>query len=324
MLVEVEDTLCESSLPAAWGDTIFYQGTTSGIYTFQKTNVLGCDSIVVLHLTVNPLIDTTISLEICVNDLPYVWEPEDYTFPVGASNGTYPFHHTAASGCDSVVYLNLTIHSQYDQLETVELCENDFPYQWRDTLFEVGTVSGEYMFARQSQYGCDSIVSLMLIVKEVPVVQILGDTDITQGQPVMLVATYGVGNMYEWDNGTQGNILSVTPDTTTTYYLTVTNNVGCSNVFPITIHVATHINSYVLDKTVSLFPNPTDGLVHIQSESASIKEVCLYNMQGALIHRAQCNDGVLDMDYTDVVPGMYMMMIKLDNHAVINKKLIIR
>lgn len=320
----VEDTLCESSLPAAWRDTIFYQGTTSGTYTFYMTNALGCDSTVVLHLTVNPLIDTTIPLEICVSDLPYVWEAEDYTFPVGASSGSYPFHHTSVLGCDSVVHLNLTIHPEYDQLETIELCENDFPYQWRDTLFEEGTLSGEYLFSRQSQYGCDSIVSLMLIVKEIPEVQILGDTNIMPGQSVMLVATYGVGNMYEWDNGTQGNILSVTPDTTTTYYLTVTNNVGCNNVFSITIHVATHIDSYEINKTVSLFPNPTDGFVHVQSESASIIEVSLYNMQGALIHRVQSNDRELDMDYAEMVPGVYMLMIKLDNQMVVNKKLIIR
>ncbi len=130
--------------------------------------------------------------------------------------------------------------------------------------------------------------------------------------------------MYEWDNGTQGNILSVTPDTTTTYYLTVTNNVGCNNVFSITIHVATHIDSYEINKTVSLFPNPTDGFVHVQSESASIIEVSLYNMQGALIHRVQRNDRELDMDYAEVVPGVYMLMIKLDNQTVVNKKLIIR
>ncbi|WP_251621960.1 FISUMP domain-containing protein [Odoribacter lunatus] len=48
---------------------------------------------------------------------------------------------------------------------SVTVCAKDLPYEWGDTIFDVGTVSGDYRFQRISTVtGCDSIVNLHLTV----------------------------------------------------------------------------------------------------------------------------------------------------------------
>jgi len=51
------------------------------------------------------------------------------------------------------------------QHETLAICQNELPYNWRDTVFHVGTESKQIIFERQTVAGCDSIVTLDLIVR---------------------------------------------------------------------------------------------------------------------------------------------------------------
>ena len=46
------------------------------------------------------------------------------------------------------------------------ICTGKLPYTWRDTIFGAGTVSGDYVFNRQTAEGCDSIVTLHLTVNQ--------------------------------------------------------------------------------------------------------------------------------------------------------------
>ena len=81
-------------------------------------------------------------------------------------------------GCDSIVTLHLTVYPTVTELVEVTICENDLPYHYVngdiDTTFEVGTPQlSTFNFQLSTQYGCDSIVSLTLIVNA-------SDTDSTR------------------------------------------------------------------------------------------------------------------------------------------------
>ena len=54
------------------------------------------------------------------------------------------------------------------QHETLMICQNELPYNWRDTVFHVGTESKQIVFERKTVAGCDSIVTLDLIVMPMP------------------------------------------------------------------------------------------------------------------------------------------------------------
>ncbi|MDO4191297.1 MAG: T9SS type A sorting domain-containing protein, partial [Bacteroidales bacterium] len=72
----------------------------------------GCDSIVTLHLTVNPTYNTTETQTINDTDLPYTWNGQTIT-----TAGTYTYRGTTAEGCDSIVTLTLNVIVGIDYAE---------------------------------------------------------------------------------------------------------------------------------------------------------------------------------------------------------------
>ncbi len=81
------------------------------------------------------------------------------------SSGVYLVRIPSLNECDSdLIYLNLIVNSVFSQNESLGICENELPYAWRDTVFDPGTVSGNYVFSRRNINGCDSIVTLNLSV----------------------------------------------------------------------------------------------------------------------------------------------------------------
>ncbi len=156
------EIICQNDLPYTWRDTNFLAGTVSGDYTFYRNTINGCDSIVTLHLTVNPSYEQSETVTICQNDLPYTWR--DTIFTEGTVSGDYIFSKNTVNGCDSIVTLHLTVNQSYTQSETETICQNELPFTWRDTIFTEGTVSGDYVFSKNTVNGCDSIVTLHLTV----------------------------------------------------------------------------------------------------------------------------------------------------------------
>ncbi|MDR1543383.1 MAG: hypothetical protein LBS50_03030 [Prevotellaceae bacterium] len=156
-------TICQNNLPYAWRDTIFEIGTNSNTFIFNKISNAGCDSIVTLNLTVNPKIAQTENLTICQNNLPFVWR--DTVFLTNTVSNTFIFNKISNAGCDSIVTLNLTVNPKIAQTENITICENDLPFAWRDTVFEVGTISNAFIFNRKiAATNCDSTVTLHLTV----------------------------------------------------------------------------------------------------------------------------------------------------------------
>lgn len=145
------------------GDTFHYEGgeyTMAGTYVDTLLNPFGCDSIVTLHLTVNPTYDTTIVASICASE-----RYEDNGFSVNTT-GEYVQYLRTTMGCDSIVRLSLTVHEEYESTIMARICRGET----YDLNGFNATEAGEYTLELQSRYGCDSIVHLALIVDSVPTV----------------------------------------------------------------------------------------------------------------------------------------------------------
>ena len=76
--------------------------TTSGIYTYNTTNVFGCDSIATLDLIINYTSSSSTMITSCDS---YNWNGIDYT-----TSGIYYYITTGGNGCDSTATLDLTIN----------------------------------------------------------------------------------------------------------------------------------------------------------------------------------------------------------------------
>ena len=147
------DTIFESDPPYAWNDSLYHE---TGIYYDTIVNVAGCDSIMVLDLTVLPVnVDTIIYASICEPD-DYLWNGVSYS-----SSGTYVDTFANTFGGDSIVMLELTVFEPTDSLTIATIYESDPPYPWNDSLYHE---TGIYQDTIANAAGCDSIMILDLTV----------------------------------------------------------------------------------------------------------------------------------------------------------------
>ena len=140
-------TICPDQLPFHWQNQTL---SASGDYEapYKTSNGCDCDSIYYLHLVLNDI--TTIHLydQVCLG-ATYT----DNGFNVldsetGTAGETITKTNSAigANGCDSTTVLHLTVIPAYNLNESLSICEKQLPYVWRDTTFQIGTVSGSYVF----------------------------------------------------------------------------------------------------------------------------------------------------------------------------------
>jgi gliding motility-associated-like protein len=95
-------SICSNQLPFTWNGQNY---NAPGTYTATFTSTSGCDSIVTLNLSVNPVNTNTVDTTICSSQLPFSWNGQNYNTP-----GTYIATLRASNGCDSIITLNLTIN----------------------------------------------------------------------------------------------------------------------------------------------------------------------------------------------------------------------
>ena len=75
--------------------------TESGVYEYNDLTINGCDSILLLDLTINYSDTSIVDVTACNS---YEWNGEIYT-----QSGNYEYNTTSVEGCDSLAMLNLTI-----------------------------------------------------------------------------------------------------------------------------------------------------------------------------------------------------------------------
>lgn len=130
--------------------------SVAGTYTDSLTTGLGCDSIIVTTLTVNPVYNQSVNASICDGD--------SYQLPGGGTvtmAGTYTDSLTSSLGCDSVIVTTLTLDSTYNQSVSASICSNE-----SYTLPGGGVVSiaGVYNDTLSTAAGCDSVIVTTLTV----------------------------------------------------------------------------------------------------------------------------------------------------------------
>ena len=144
-------------------------------YTQLLQTSFGCDSIVYLHLTVNPTYYLTDELTVCQSETPYLYEPADQYFDV-ANAGDFDavLSYSTTAGCDSNITLTFHVLPSYILEESVTLCNNSelLPYTFGDMSL---TESGDYTYTFTTVTGCDSIVTLHLTVNHTDTVELTQD-----------------------------------------------------------------------------------------------------------------------------------------------------
>ncbi|MBI2280596.1 MAG: gliding motility-associated C-terminal domain-containing protein [Bacteroidetes bacterium] len=169
------------SISICQGDSIFLNGnfqTTSGVYTDSLQALVGCDSIIITTLSVNPVYFVNQDLSICQGDSIFL----DGNFQTTA--GIYTENLQTISGCDSIITTSLTVNPIYLVNQDLSICQSD-------SVFFGGqfyNITGIYSDSLQSSFGCDSIYILNLNV--ITSFQIFQNQSICQGDSIFLGGNY--------------------------------------------------------------------------------------------------------------------------------------
>ena len=148
----LDETICEGESFTVGGSNY----TLTGDYENAFATPEGCDSIVQLSLTVIPTVFSNISARICAGEV-FNAGGTDYN-QTGVFTTTIP----AASGCDSVITLNLTVVNIPITPVNASICDSG-SYIVGDSTF---TVAGQYTVDLLSVDGCDSTIVLDLFVTD--------------------------------------------------------------------------------------------------------------------------------------------------------------
>ena len=142
--------------PYEWIDGVVYTASNNTA-TFTLNNSVGCDSIVTLDLSIVSLIESTDVQEACGS---FTWiDGNTYT-----ENTSATLMLTSINGCDSLVTLDLTITTVLQTIDSYEECGS---FTWTDgiTYTENNNTATQTLV---SVNGCDSIVTLDLIINPLP------------------------------------------------------------------------------------------------------------------------------------------------------------
>lgn len=141
------------------GDSVLFQGTyydVTGSYRDSLLNVSGCDSVLILNLTVHSSYLINQNRSICQGDSILL----EGSFQTTA--GVYTDSLQTIFGCDSVVITNLAVNPTYLTSQNKSICQGESillggSYQ---------TTAGVYTDFLQTNFGCDSTVTTTLTVNQ--------------------------------------------------------------------------------------------------------------------------------------------------------------
>jgi len=199
--------------------------------TFVQTipNSSGCDSTITLELQIIETPQRLINASICQGN-SYNFYGTDYS-----AAGTYQTTVSSAASCDSLITLNLSILPSAVGEINASICAGD-SYDFGGISYNT---SGTYTQTLSSAAGCDSVVSLNLIVLN-------GSTSITN-------ATICEGSSYTFNGNTF--------NTAGTYNALLSGSNGCDStatlVLSLTQNIETSLNASICSGASYLLPDGT-------------------------------------------------------------------
>ncbi|NOU58518.1 T9SS type A sorting domain-containing protein [Marinifilum caeruleilacunae] len=167
---QLEASICQGESYIFGSQTL----TQVGEYTEVLQSINGCDSIVILNLTVNAEYHEQEDVKICQGEA-YVWGTQTLT-----ESGEYTEVFKSVHNCDSIVTLRLEVGHAHNTETEVEICQGDTYVFGTQNLSEAGV----YTEVFKSAHNCDSTVILHLAVKPIYLEEL--EATICQGDEYIL------------------------------------------------------------------------------------------------------------------------------------------
>ena len=313
VIVTVLPTTSDTSYITAC-DSVVWNGAllvTSGTYSWLGMNSNGCDSTVILNLTINHIDTSYTNITACDSVL---WNDTTYS-----SGGAYTYSTINSNGCDSIAILDLTINNSYSA-PTINIQACRF-YVWAGAIYDS---SGIYYQTTSLSNGCDSSGTLDLTIHPSPTGQITQAGNILNAVPTGGTAPYTC----QWNSNE--STFAIIPFVTGVYWCVVVDANGCETdtLFINVTNISTSIVDMINSK-LKVYPNPTDADVTIEFTSLINKDIGIkiVNVLGGRIFEERLYNFKGDFSekirLTDYTKGIYFLQIETAEGVII-KKLILQ
>ena len=401
--IPLTHSICEGESYNFYGQNI----TTAGTYTHTLQTVNGCDSVLTLTVTLEALPPTAITgnTTLCEGEttslvatggVSYAWSNGGTSNSTTVNqSGVYTVTATNTEGCSATANVTVTVNP----LPTITIGGNTTvcagnstmltasganSYSWStgdNTASVTINAFGVYTVTGTSSEGCSNTASVTVLVSQLPVITIAGETDICAGESTTFTANGG--ETYLWSDGTTNNTLTVStagtyqvigynaagcntmasatvnvwqpaasefsvecPDSCYTwngqdyctsgeYTQTFQTVHGCDSVVTLHLTITVGIDDYNLGASMTVYPNPTTGVVNVQCTMNNVHEGTvefqLFDAFGRLLRKT---DGVetqnfaslqtARIDLSHYAAGVYFVKAVADGNVVAVRKVVKR
>jgi hypothetical protein len=327
--------------------------TSTTVYTVTGTNTLSCSSTNTVSLLVNPLpVLSTIpaSTFICVGGNAsilvngantYVWNTTSTLNTINVNpivTTTYTAVGTNTNGCTNTITAAVNVNTiTITASSNTSICTGQsapltangaVTYTWNSVFaFQNITVTPSvntvYNVAATDVNGCFHTRSVSINLYALPNVSAsLPSTVICLGETTTITANGA--NTYQWNNGSAGSSIVVSPTVNVVYTYSVvgtnTNNCSSSSIVNLRVSACTGIAQAQLDASgVSVYPNPTSGEFTIEFAENAVKTIVVMDVTGRII---LSNNNVTDatrVNLNSFANGVYYVKVISSNSSKVVK-----
>ena len=274
----------------------FYKIT--GVYSDTLVSAGGCDSILVLNLSVDYLRDTT-TTSICQGS-SIMFDGQTITM-----TGMYSDTLTTVGGCDSISVLNLTVSDYIRDTTDAVICNGASIMFDGQTL----TMAGFYSDTLTTVAGCDSISTLNLSVTTI-------DKAVTVSNLTITSSDVDANTTYVWVD-CDNSYAAITPAetgqsftaTTTGNYAVILTNGSCTDTSACTSLNTTSINTVNNEIGASIYPNPTTDVVNVKVNNVGTYSLTVMDVTGKIVMSKTITNQLNQLDFNGYDSGIYFITL---------------
>lgn len=326
------------------------EATLAGEYELFVSNTLyACsDTTEAFDLTVNPLPNVQAlgsDLSICIGEsvllngqgaTSYSWNNSvvDNVAFVPNQTADYVVIGTDANNCTTSDTLTVVVNALPTVIANVnhtEICKGESvvfsgagaqSYTWNNGILNGLSMllnqTDSYIVQGTNANGCVNSDTVTVVVNENPVISIGNDTTVCENHlPLVLNGPAGFAS-YSWNTNETTTTINATQ--ASSYVLTVEDQNGCSGSASLTLTVDGCLGIEELEASISVYPNPTNGLVTIQFDQfQGDYQIELIDAFGKVIEQKQSTSSETMIDLSNYATGVYTIKIASDEFTLLKR-----